>query len=70
MAKPDPYQIEDDARTLQRAGEVMGDKVRHKQAVAHLQKQVASVQKIIGTSRSAPAKSAPVKRSAPAKGKR
>lgn len=43
----DPYRAEDDARTLQRAGEVMGDNKRMSAAQKHLQKTQAAVQRVL-----------------------
>jgi hypothetical protein len=43
----DPYRAEDDARTLQRAGEVMGDGKRMAAAQKHLQKTQAAVQRVL-----------------------
>jgi hypothetical protein len=42
--KPDEkYQIEDDARTLMRAGEIHQDHKRHKNAMGHLKKQKRAI---------------------------
>lgn len=40
----DPYQIEDDVRTLVRAHAIRSDPKRHKAAKAHAKKQLAAVQ--------------------------
>lgn len=54
MSKPtaipvDPYRAEDDARTLQRAGEVKSDPMRHKAAMGHMAKQVDLMQSVMKT---------------------
>lgn len=55
---PDPaWQIEDDARSLQRAGEVMGDKKRMEAARRHLEKTQASIQRVVGSTSKPAAKS-------------
>lgn len=53
----DPYRAEDDARTLQRAGEVMGDKKRMQAARKHLEKTQAAVQRVVGSTSKPAAKS-------------
>lgn len=55
----DAYRAEDDARTLSRAGEIMGDKTRHKAAAGHMQKQMAGMQRVMGAA--PPAKPPPGK---------
>ncbi len=42
------YQAEDDFRTLERAGEVTGDKKRHAAAKSHGQKRLTTIGKIVG----------------------
>lgn len=44
----DKYRTEDDARTLERSAEVMGDATRHRNAKKHLMKKHNAVAKMFG----------------------
>jgi len=41
------WRARNDADSLQRAGEIVADAARHKAAVAHMQKQMAGMQKMM-----------------------
>lgn len=42
------WRAEDDARTLRRAAEVMGDKGRHTAAKKHISGEISNMQKVLG----------------------
>ncbi|MDN7558223.1 hypothetical protein [Burkholderia orbicola] len=43
------WRAEDDARSLKRAAEIMGDRGRHAAAKAHIKGEISNMQKVLGT---------------------
>ena len=43
------WQAEDDARSLRRAAEIMGDKARHSAAKAHIKGEIGQMQRVLST---------------------
>lgn len=43
------WRAEDDARSLKRAAEIIGDRGRHAAAKAHIKGEISSMQKVLGS---------------------